>query len=37
MFGLVAVIIVVGMAIKLQPVTEEAQATGALIMNVVMY
>ncbi|NMT93315.1 MSHA biogenesis protein MshF, partial [Vibrio alginolyticus] len=34
MFGLVAVIIVVGMAIKLQPVTEEAQATGAKLAKV---
>ncbi|EGQ8309941.1 MSHA biogenesis protein MshF [Vibrio parahaemolyticus] len=36
MFGLVAVIIVVGMAIKLQPVTEEAQATGAKLAKVWM-
>ncbi len=36
MFGLVAVIIVVGMAIKLQLVTEEAQATGAKLAKVWM-
>ncbi|EGR2894075.1 MSHA biogenesis protein MshF [Vibrio parahaemolyticus] len=35
-FGLVAVIIVVGMAIKLQPITEEAQATGAKLAKVWM-